>query len=335
MSSIEKPNNLNLEGENDFGDTELNKLFKELDEKTQKEILSYPKKEFQIEILKNINNPELAAFYKSLQGKSKENIDKLKIRDRYFTLKTLLDVKKKKDAQAAQTEKVDKTEKVYKPVPEKKSKIAIIVPFRDSELNGPRTKQLNRLVDFMASFLAGEDYKIFVITQNDDGRKFNRGQLLNIGFKIANDAGYDIFIFHDVDLLPSKELKKYYTTYPEKQPVHIAAVWDRYGSNPNYFGGIVAFNKTMFQKVNGFPNDFWGWGGEDDELLKRFLPENIGRRLRSAVKLGLPGRDGLASLAFKVAQSRAQSVAFKQRQSVLRTDNWLEEALSFTGNSLG
>jgi hypothetical protein len=262
MSSIEKPNNLNLEEENDFGDKELNKVFKELDEKTQKEILYYPKKEIQIEILNNINNPELNAFYKSLQGKKKENIDKLKIRDRYFTLKGFLNIKKKKDAQAVQIEKIDK------PISEKKLKIAIIVPFRDSKINGPRTQQLNKLVSFMASFLAEEDYKIFVIAQNDDGRKFNRGQLLNIGFRIAEDKGYDIFIFHDVDLLPSPELKKYYTTYPDK-PVHIAAVWNRYGSNPNYFGGIVAFNKTMFKKVNGFPNNFWGWGGEDDELLKR------------------------------------------------------------------
>jgi len=268
MSSIKKPNNLNLEEDNDFGDEELNKVFKRLDEKTQKEILSYPKKEIQIDILKNINDPELDAFYKSLQGKKKENVDKLKIRDKYFTLKSLLSIKKKADV--SQIEKpVKPIGKVDKFVPDKKSKIAIIVPFRDSEVNGPRTQQLNRLTNFMTSFLAGEDYKIFVITQSDDKRKFNRGQLLNIGFRIAEDEGYDIFIFHDVDLLPSPELKKYYTTYPEKQPVHIAAVWDRYGSNPNYFGGIVAFNRTMFKKANGFPNDFWGWGGEDDELLKR------------------------------------------------------------------
>jgi len=266
MSSIEKSNNSNLEEEHDFGDAELNKLFKELDEKTQKEILYYPKKEIQIEILKNISNPEFDALYKSLKGKSKKTIDDLKIRDRFFMLKMMRDKKKpveKIDEPVIQTQQADK------PVPEESRRIAIIVPFRDSESNGPRTKQLNRLVDFMASFLAGRDYKIFVITQNDDGRKFNRGQLLNIGFQIARDEGYDIFIFHDVDLLPSPELKKYYTTYPESQPVHIAAVWERYGDNPSYFGGIVVFNTKMFDKVNGFPNNFWGWGGEDDELLKR------------------------------------------------------------------
>lgn len=258
MSSIEKSNNSNLEEEYDFGDTKLNKVFKELDEKTQKEILYYPKKEVQIEILKNISNPEFDVLYKSLKGKDKEELDKLKIRDKYLMLKMFNDNK-------PPVKKIDE----HIPISEETTKIAIIVPFRDSESNGPRTQQLNRLVDFMSSFLAGKDYKIFVITQNDDGRKFNRGQLLNIGFKIAKDEGYDTFIFHDVDLLPSPELKKYYTTYPESKPVHIAAVWERYGGNPSYFGGIVGFNAIMFKKVNGFPNNFWGWGGEDDELLKR------------------------------------------------------------------
>ena len=160
-------------------------------------------------------------------------------------------------------------EKVKEKVKEsEKVKIAIIVPFRDLEKSKSRTRQLNQLVEFMSNYLVEYNYKIFVIEQSNDGRKFNRGQLLNIGFVLANAEGYTNFIFHDVDLLPDG-LREYYTTNPTNNPVHIAAVWDRYGSNPNYFGGIVAFNREMFEKINGFPNNFWGWGGEDDELLKR------------------------------------------------------------------
>jgi flagellar biosynthesis GTPase FlhF len=150
-------------------------------------------------------------------------------------------------------------------------KIAIIIPFRDLEEGKPRTTQLNKLVEYMKRYLRGYTYKIFVIEQENDGRKFNRGQLLNIGFDIAQDEGYNNFIFHDVDLLPSDELKQFYTTIPKEQPVHIAAVWDRYNSNPKYFGGIVSFNKEMFERINGYPNNFWGWGGEDDELYNRTI----------------------------------------------------------------
>ena len=62
---------------------------------------------------------------------------------------------------------------------------------------------------------------------------------------------------------------KYYIKTPTHEPVHSAAVWDRYNQNPKYFGGIVSFNSSMFNTINGYPNNFWGWGGEDDELYKR------------------------------------------------------------------
>lgn len=106
--------------------------------------------------------------------------------------------------------------------------------------------------------------------QSDDGRKFNRGKLLNIGFQLAARAGdHDVYVFHDVDLLPSKELLPYYRRTPAGGPVHIARVWGRYSGNPKYIGGAVAFTSADFRRINGFPNTFWGWGGEDDEMRRR------------------------------------------------------------------
>jgi hypothetical protein len=34
---------------------------------------------------------------------------------------------------------------------------------------------------------------------------------------------------------------------------------------------------------------------------------------------------------FRLAQHRAEKLALRQRKSVMRTDHWLEEQLSFTG----
>lgn len=56
MSSIEKSSNPNLE-DVDYGDIELNKLFKSLDIETQNQIRKYPNKQIQIEILKKITDP--------------------------------------------------------------------------------------------------------------------------------------------------------------------------------------------------------------------------------------------------------------------------------------
>lgn len=72
-----------------------------------------------------------------------------------------------------------------------------------------------------------------------------------------------------MDLLPSPELVPYYLEPPAAGPVHIAHVWGRYSGNPKYIGGAVAFTAEHFRRINGFPNTFWGWGGEDDEMRRR------------------------------------------------------------------
>lgn len=152
-------------------------------------------------------------------------------------------------------------------------KVAIIVPFRDTTATKERTHQLKTFLKYMSEYMTTQaqvPYKIFIIEQQRDGQKFNRGKLLNIGFDIAKKAGFDAFIFHDVDLLPSAELAEFYATVPPRGTAyHIAAVWGRYNKNPAYFGGVTAFNVTDFRAMNGYPNNFWGWGGEDDELYTR------------------------------------------------------------------
>ena len=37
------------------------------------------------------------------------------------------------------------------------------------------------------------------------------------------------------------------------------------------FGGIEAFSTQHFRLINGFSNQFFGWGGEDDNLYDRLL----------------------------------------------------------------
>lgn len=36
-----------------------------------------------------------------------------------------------------------------------------------------------------------------------------------------------------------------------------------------FFGGVSGLTVEQFRKINGFPNAFWGWGGEDDDLWNR------------------------------------------------------------------
>jgi len=154
--------------------------------------------------------------------------------------------------------------------PDKQPKLAVIVPYRD-DASHSRAAQLDQFAPHMARFLAQEakldEFKVFVIEQGDT-RKFNRGKLLNAGFTLAAQEGFDTFVFHDVDLLPQPPVAKYYAAVAEA-PIHIAKCWSRYNKNPEYLGGIVTFSKRDFERIGGFPNIYWGWGGEDDELKKR------------------------------------------------------------------
>ena len=94
---------------------------------------------------------------------------------------------------------------------DKKAKVAIIVPYRNQILE-KRKKQLKIFLKHMQEFLSSyNDWKIFVIKQSFDTNKFNRGKLLNVGYKIAEKQKFNTFILHDVDLLPEPGLFPLYT----------------------------------------------------------------------------------------------------------------------------
>ncbi|KAJ8600938.1 hypothetical protein CTAYLR_005066 [Chrysophaeum taylorii] len=152
----------------------------------------------------------------------------------------------------------------------KASRVAVIVPFRDLHKEQERAAHLAAFVPHMTSLLGRvvDDYRIVIVEQEDDGRKFNRGKLLNIGYRVASDVGCDAFVFHDVDLLPGEDIAPWYAARPAV-PIHLARVWDRYTRNADYVGGIASWNALDFECINGFPNNYWGWGGEDDEMMRR------------------------------------------------------------------
>ncbi len=153
-----------------------------------------------------------------------------------------------------------------------RSRGIVIIPFRDDKEHR-RQKQLDKISKFIEEDL-NIDYDVIV---QEDEKLFNRGLLLNNGYLKHRD-NYDYFIFHDVDLIPDEDLIKYYSEYPEV-PVHLCYRGNRYsvkeGNKPSFIGGILSINRYDFEAANGFPNDFWGWGGEDDALYRRLKRQGI------------------------------------------------------------
>lgn len=140
-------------------------------------------------------------------------------------------------------------------------RLSIVVPYRNRE------SHLSEFIPYMEKYLGEDDeidFNIFVIEQFDD-KPFNRAKLLNIGFK--ESESFDYFAFHDVDMLP---IDSDYS-FPEG-PTHLASEVEQFGWKlpyDGYFGGVTLFDKESFLKINGYSNNYWGWGAEDDDLLRR------------------------------------------------------------------
>jgi hypothetical protein len=102
-----------------------------------------------------------------------------------------------------------------------------------------------------------------IIVNQENNKKFNRGKLLNIGFKERLNSN---FIFtHDVDLIPEEELIKNVYTVEKFDALRIFSAHD------SSLGGICKFSSESFLKCNGFPNHIWGWGIEDRALYNRYI----------------------------------------------------------------
>jgi len=145
-------------------------------------------------------------------------------------------------------------------------KLGIIVPYRDRE------QQLKRFLSHMKEYIKDIDYEIFIVEQADD-KPFNRGKLLNAGYKYAVDKGCDYFVFHDVDMLPEDVDYSY-----SDKPLHLATHLQEHDYETtffDYFGGVTMFTKEDFKTINGFSNEYWGWGFEDDDLLIRCIESDL------------------------------------------------------------
>ena len=147
---------------------------------------------------------------------------------------------------------------------------AILVPYRDNPAK-ERSPQLKAFIDHFSKG-SWKEFLVYIIEQSDDNRAFNRGALLNIGARLAKKHSH--ILLHDVDLLPDESLLPYYTMVPD-HPIHIGTVWRTKYTSERFLGGILSLRWKDFEKVNGYPNQFWGWGGEDDVLRNRFIRAKI------------------------------------------------------------
>ncbi|TNN84635.1 Beta-1,4-galactosyltransferase 1 [Liparis tanakae] len=146
-------------------------------------------------------------------------------------------------------------------------KVAIIIAFRN------RHEHLIHWLYYLHPILIRQqlDYTVYIVNQDGEG-VFNRAKLMNAGYVEAmKQYDHDCFVFSDIDLVPMDD-RNLYRCFDN--PRHLAVAMDKFNFHlpySNFFGGVSALSKRQYLKINGFPNTFWGWGGEDDDIYNRIV----------------------------------------------------------------
>ena len=153
-----------------------------------------------------------------------------------------------------------------------KHKLGVCVPYRNREIH------MHEFIPKIGKYLKdqGIDFQIYIVHQVDD-KLFNRGATKNIGAKHAFEEGCDYVVWHDIDMIPEEGGGCDYS-YPADAPRHIAtqiSQMDYQLKYHEYFGGAVLFTKEQVEATNGYSNDYWDWGMEDDDLFWRCHKEGM------------------------------------------------------------
>ncbi len=147
-------------------------------------------------------------------------------------------------------------------------KLGVCVPYRNRE------EHLKEFIPAVSKYLTeqGIDFCIYFGHQTDD-KLFNRGAMKNVAAKHAFEDGCDYIVWHDIDMIPEEGCDY---SFPKEHPIHIAtniSQMDYKLKYEEYFGGAVIFSKEQVERTNGYSNDYWDWGMEDDDLFWRCVLE--------------------------------------------------------------
>ena len=200
-----------------------------------------------------------------------------------------------------------------------------------------RKSQLDQLLHVLDGCLLPGSF-VYVVEQCADSRRFNRGQLLNEGIIRSLEEHPQLPVcVHDVDLLPGDDMRSAYTRCAALSmdgggPYHLAACYERYRGH-GYFGGIVLMSPEQWEVTNGFPNTFWGWGGEDDALRTRVL--RCGLKYSpvegSIVDLERDETGSTIDAAKKQATIQCSAAACEDRRARVRADgvHWRHDGITW------
>jgi len=190
--------------------------------------------------------------------------------------------------------------------------ISYIIPFKYAEDRVPLlAKVLESIKKYNFEVIIVEQGEKQILNQADYSEKilfienkviFNKSFSLNVGWKNCNG---DIVIFGDADILLSDDsistaienMKDHDMVSPYNKVIDLTSEESKLSTGDIFnikrhgrgdydnqkvplCGGITIFNRNVLDKIGGWPEEFFGWGAEDDAMtikVKHFLTwkENI------------------------------------------------------------
>lgn len=184
-------------------------------------------------------------------------------------------------------------------------KLGVIVPYRN------RPEQLKVFKEYISNYLYSKriHHEVIIVEQQDDS-PFNRGLLLNWGCRKAEWTGCDYVVFHDIDMLPI-DVDYSYTDTPVHLVENLEIPEEEDSLFYDYFGGVTMFSLRDIKRVNGFSNNYIGWGFEDDDLFLRCQEKGVktdfmewGQRRHAGIGLELNGKDSYVAIRNPIKSNR-------------------------------
>jgi hypothetical protein len=89
------------------------------------------------------------------------------------------------------------------------------------------------------------------------------------------------------------------------------------------------FDNQVFERLNGFPNCYWGWGGEDQEMLKRCILSDLAVERRDGTFRSLPHADrGYTSPGGPMTEDGIRNMTLFEERHARMADLMKEDGLS-------
>ena len=159
-----------------------------------------------------------------------------------------------------------------------KQRLAVLIVYRgigNAQSFGPLCARLPAHLEEQ-----GTDFHLLAINQVDL-HPFNRAALANVAFTVLTTGGrpaglrasdrrpFDCLAIHDVDRFPVAAASNHSCAPLTASYYSCAQAAPQVLHPSSYTGGVLLLRPSLLRAVNGFSNQFWGWGHEDNELYLR------------------------------------------------------------------